>query len=184
MIKNISYRRTSRTRTQQSLKFNLLIFIGFLALVGMVCLNVYTITNVQIEIDKTNAILNIIASEELITNSSSSANVGNYNNPLQLIRVWGKYRNPYDVWRTCNHEHAHYLYYTFLDAKAITEYELIFNSTDEFVTDYAETKHREDFAETFQEGMVFCFDLKKIPEDRQEYFRKHVLPLFPECDVR
>lgn len=108
---------------------------------------------------------------------------GLYQNYFEIITVWAEGRTPEKAWQTCNHELAHYVDHKFVKARSDPIYINIFNTTDDFVSEYAKTNVNEDFAETFMTGLQFCFDLNKIPEDRRLYFEQNVLPHFPDCNI-
>jgi len=73
------------------------------------------------------------------------------------------------------HELGHYFWYEFLDTNSKNEYELIFDKNVEFVTEYAKTNVREDFAETFKIGWECSFNLELLPENRREFFEIYVI---------
>jgi len=81
------------------------------------------------------------------------------------------------------HELGHYLDSQHIYTPGSAEYNQIFNTTDVLVTNYSKTNVKEDFAETFEVGVQYCFNLSKIPQDRRHFFEKRVLPHIPECEV-
>ncbi len=68
---------------------------------------------------------------------------------------------------------AHYIWY----GKGLwleDEYKMIYNNTDEWVSNYSKTDASEDFAETFEKSYVCYINYSAIPKDRRQYFKNNV----------
>lgn len=145
--------------------------------------NTVVIFQVKAEVQNTKYAVQTAAAMSLGANDSDSNWAGLYTPSLQLVRVLGLDRPIKEVLDTSIHEVGHYLDHQHVHTPNSKKYNHIFNTTDTFVTEYSKKNVKEDFAETFEEGMQYCFDMSKIPLDRQDFFRKKVLPHVPECEV-
>lgn len=62
------------------------------------------------------------------------------------------------VFNVAHHEIGHYYWFEIMDARERAKYCRDFANADEFVSDYAETECKEDFAELFAESVVYSFE--------------------------
>jgi len=100
--------------------------------------------------------------DEIDTNRTGVYAVGS-----TTITILPMDRDAEDVERTFYHGLGHYIWYEKLKDFERNEYELIFNMTDEYVSDYAETRVIEDYAETYMEYRLG----NDIPDDRNLFFK-------------
>jgi len=157
--------------------------IVLMTLTFVLLFNGLVIHQARSELQEIKHAIQAAGSESLNMSNANTSVLGKYNGKFQLIRVWGYDRPMTDVMDTAIHELGHYLDDRHIYTPGSAEYNRIFNTTDEFVSDYSKTKVTEDFAETFEEGVQYCFNLSKIPEDRRHFFKTRILPHIPECEV-
>ena len=75
---------------------------------------------------------------------------GLYSYPSEILKVYGKGLETDEVISVAFHEAGHHFWYTELNPTQREEYELIVNSSNKSVSEYAKKNIAEDFAETFQ----------------------------------
>jgi len=103
---------------------------------------------------------------------------GRYYTGNKNIAIYTNENNPDYIIDIAEHEMGHYLWYEFLTKKQKDEYKLIFNKTNIYVSDYAETSVEEDFSETMLHYLQSVTQIKKIPHDRQEFFENNIETYF------
>ena len=171
------YIQQERENKKRITTVTFLMFVAFTLIGGVVAYQL-------IEFKDMKYTLQVIASTQKGTANLGENTVGYYDNSIQLIRVLAKDRDPIAVWKTCNHETAHYLDLRRLKLYRSKEYNQTFTNTKDFPTQYSKTNVREYFAETFMTAMQGCINLSKVPFDQRKYFKSKVLKYFPECGVR
>ena len=73
------------------------------------------------------------------------------------------------------HEVAHYFWFEKLTFNQRGAYRRVFNNATDYVSEYAKTNAREDFAETYAKTIQCEFNINLMPNDRAE-----ILYLFAE----
>ena len=119
--------------------------------------------------------------------------MGSYFSDTQNIIIYSKNREVWDVIETAYHESMHYLWYNFLNESERSEWELLFNQSVShrylinseqiklmtngsilFVSSYAETNAKEDFAES---GMNWALKKNRLSREKEEFMEKYVKEL-------
>jgi len=99
---------------------------------------------------------------------------GIYSKELNLIAIFPKNNSTYFQFYTAAHEIGHYVYYNKLTAEDRAEYEQLFYSSDEYITDYSKTNAVENFAEEFA-GITYTFVYEDfVSNSRKDFFRKNI----------
>ena len=88
-----------------------------------------------------------------------------------------------NVERTTLHEFAHYLQLFYF--KDNEEWIKTFNQSSEFVSDYAKTNHKEDFAESFRYVMTLCYNeemFNDLQKEKSDLLKPFIKKYWGECN--
>ena len=155
---------------------NLLIyyFLGLSLIAGLGCVYlIYLNNDLQSDITELKVILEGDP-EYLFSIDNTNGTSGNYFLRSHNIALYPRDDSPYLTLIHAHHEISHYIWYEFLSDKLRDDYAVIYENSDEFVSDYAMTEVEEDFAETVSKSIIIDINYSKIPEDRREFVRKWV----------
>jgi len=108
--------------------------------------------------------------------------IGFYDGNLLVIQTEDQsYKTVED---TMLHEFAHYYQDTKISEKDLNDWKWIHNISDIYISNYAKTNHKEDFAESFEHIFDICYypdKLNDLDEIKANYFKINVLKDFKTC---
>lgn len=96
---------------------------------------------------------------------------GSYSKEINLIAVYPKEYTTNEVFTISAHEIGHYIYYKKLTEKQRQEYEKIFNSSNEYISEYSKTNAAENFAEEFALTTRTYVYINSVSPSRKEFFK-------------
>lgn len=127
--------------------------------------------NYNLEYEQYEREVNSVSNYEYLIKDLNIRNLsGRYYPQHQIFAINASLSNSKDVQITTNHEMCHWLWYEHLSLSRQKRYEILFNVTVNYVTDYAKTNVNEDFAENCAYYLVGL----EISKDKQLFMDKHI----------
>jgi hypothetical protein len=99
---------------------------------------------------------------------------GAYSKEVNLIMLFPKDSTVEWNLYAASHEIGHYVYYKKLSQEDRDLYERIYKDSNMRVSEYGATNVQENFAEEFAQAVSYTYDLSKVSEDRQNFFKTNV----------
>lgn len=92
-------------------------------------------------------------------------------------------QTPAALMSTVLHEYGHYVYWDVMSRQERAGWNLISNQSTEFVSDYARTDAKEDFAETFMAGITCTYSTEGLPEAKAAYIQEFAVTKLRKKDA-